>query len=165
MQELQDNKQVFYSWSSYSRCYENRPRSFFKLIVVLGFCFSFLAYFFGDPLLIVVVWALVFVAWVSSVVPPPLVDHKITKFGLQINSLFLPTKSLSAFTVLKKRNCYLLRLFVSAPESEIFVVLPENEELRKKILDHLQNEIPFIEKVPKNEIERFGEFLEKTTGL
>lgn len=156
---------VFFEWSAASRYFEKKPMVFFKLVISLALVLSLLAYFLGETILIFVIWATVFVVYIKTTVVPPQTKYKLTKFGIQILDTTVLYKTISAFTIVSKAKGDLLRFFNIGNSGEFYLMLPDNPQKKQKIISFLQKKIPYIEKVPKTEIEKIADFLKKLIGL
>ena len=161
-----ENKEVLYEWEAGARYFEKKPSTYFRAIIILGVVLTLLLYFFSQYVLIAVVWVIVFVIYVKEAVPPPKITYQITQFGLQfLNEIHL-YRNLTAFTVVKKSAGTLLRLFNTSPRAiELNIVLPKDKNQTDKIVIFLKKKIPYIDKIPLNTIEKFGNTLKRLTGF
>lgn len=165
-QKKETSSVVFSEWEAPIRYFEKKPAGYFKALVALGVLLSLLFYFLSETLLIVLVWMVVFVAYVKATVPPPSTLFKLTKFGIQFFETNVPYTSISGFTVVKKKEGELLRIFTSLPAAaEFFIVLPADQPQKAGIVEFLKEKAPYIEKIPRTDIEKIASFLERVTGF
>ncbi|MFA6005611.1 MAG: hypothetical protein WC775_03970 [Patescibacteria group bacterium] len=159
------NKTVYFEWEAPVRHFEQKTQSYFRAIIALGVLLTLALYFLGEYLLILVVWSVVFVFYVKAAIPPQNALYKLTKFGIQFYQHTIPYEVLRGFTVVHKSTNTLLRIFVSEENSyEMHILLPQGDE-EEKILAFLEEKVPFIEHIPKTNIERFSSWVGSFLGL
>jgi hypothetical protein len=163
--EGNSNKAVCFEWEAPVRHYEPKTRTYFRALIALGILLTLALYFLGEYLLILVVWSVVFVYYVKAAIPPQNAIYKLTRFGIQFYQHTIPYDALQSFTLVHKTKNNLLRIFVSGENPyEIHILLPTGE-LEEKIMKFLEEKVPFVEQVPKTDIERFAEWLGSSLGL
>jgi|GEM_PF-1426667 len=166
MNTPKDNKVFSSEWVADSRYFEEKPGSYFRAITVLAVLSSILLYFLGELLMIFLVWVLFFVVYVRSTVSPPKIKYSLGKFGIHFYDYHLNYQSISAFSVVKKRRGELLRLIAqqNAP-AEYNIVLPDDKEQQAIIIEYLKERVPYLERIPKSEVEKIAEALGRISGL
>ena len=103
--------------------------------------------------------------YVKAAIPPQNATYRLTKFGIQFYQHTIPYEAIQSFTIVHKPKNTLLRMFISGENPyEIHILLPIGEE-EKEITTFLVEKIPFIEHVPKTDIERFSDWLGSFLGL
>jgi len=166
MNTLEDNKVFSSEWVADSRYFEEKPPSYFRAIIILAVLSSFLLFFLGEILMIFLVWVLFFVVYVRATVPPPKIKYSIGKFGIRFYDYYLNYQLIAAFSVVKKRKGELLRIITHQNEAaEYNIVLPEDKNQQAKIIEFLKERVPYLEKIPKSEIEKIADFLGRFSGL
>ncbi|KKP85702.1 MAG: hypothetical protein UR89_C0045G0004 [Candidatus Roizmanbacteria bacterium GW2011_GWA2_35_8] len=146
---MDDNPQVLYSWKAPLRPYKKRSGLIVRFYLAVSLLLSAIMFFFGDRILIVPIWALVFLFYVLTITPPPEVDNKITTFGLNAAGVTLRWESLSHFYFGKRFGFYTLTVVSRAPYFyHAYMVIP-NIEGKKKITEILSNHLMFQEKPEK----------------
>ena len=146
---MDDNPQVLYSWKAPLRPYKKRSGLIVRFYLAVSLLLSAIMFFFGDRILIVPIWALVFLYYVLTITPPPEVDNKITTFGLNAAGVTLRWESLSHFYFGKRFGFYTLTVVSRAPYFyHAYMVIP-NIEGKKKITEILSNHLMFQEKPEK----------------
>lgn len=163
--EINSNKTVYFQWESPVRYYEPKSRAYLRALIALGVLLTLALFFFGEYLLILAVWSVVFVFYVKAAVPPQNALYKLTKFGFQFYEQTIPFQAMSSFTITHKPKSAILRIFITAETPyEVHVILPTGE-MKDKILSLLEDKVPFIEHVPKTDIERFADWLSSLVGF
>ena len=146
---MDDNPQVLYSWKAPLRPYKKRSGLIVRFYLAVSLLLSAIMFFFGDKILIIPIWALVFLFYVLTITPPPEVDNKITTFGLNAAGITLRWESLSHFYFGKRFGFYTLTVVSRAPYFyHAYMVIP-NIEGKKKITEILSNHLMFQEKPEK----------------
>lgn len=163
--EVNSNKTVYFEWQAPVRYYEKKTQTYFRAIVSLGIVLSLLLFFFSEYLLILVVWSAVFVYYMKAAVPPQEAVYKFTKFGLQFYEQTVAFEAMKSFTVTHKPTASVLRIFISSQNPyELHVLLPGSEK-KDEIVAFLEQKVPFVETVPKTDIEKFADWLGSFVGL
>jgi len=166
METSKNNKPVLFEWKEGLRYFEKKPPQYLKSIFVVTLLFSVLVYFIAEPLLMFLVWVVFFVAYTTSVIPPPEVTYKINNFGIEIAGFFYHFSAVYYFTILKKTNNQVLKIINNTPGiSELRLVLPNNKQEAEAIIEYLKSTLPFVENPPKTEIDRMALWLRKLTGF
>src|SRR3989344_3535471 len=77
------NPQTIFSWIAPLRAYKRKPAGVLRFYIAIAFLLSLIVFFFGDKILILPIWATVFLVYVLTITSPPIVENKITKFGIE----------------------------------------------------------------------------------
>ncbi len=165
MSELNNKDRGVIKWEAPSRYFEKKPPSYFRAITVLAMLISVLLFFFKEGLLIFLVWVIFFVAYVRAAVSPISTEYSLDKFGLSYFGGRLSYDKMTFFSVVKKNEGRVIRIFSHFLASELCLVMPKEEKLANYIIKHLKQRVPFMEKTPKTEVEKFGEFLSRAAGF
>ena len=70
------------TWKSPERIFKARSKTYFTKVALYALMFILIAIFIQQPLLVGVIIALVFVAYVLATVAPQVIEHKITNMGI-----------------------------------------------------------------------------------
>ena len=154
-----------FEWEADSRYFEKKPSAYYRAIIVLSILISLLLFFFKETLLIILVWLVFFVVYVRSIVPPVKTKYQLNNFGITYFAGHLAYKQIEAFSLVKKKHGLILRVVLQFTGLQYDLVLPNNQEQAKQIIDLLKQKIPYFEELPKTEIEKISDFLGKITGL
>lgn len=141
MEQNENNPQIVFSWSAPLRPYKKRSSFILRFYLAIGLLTSCIVFFFGDKILIIPIGALLFLFYVLTITPPPEVQNKITKFGIDAAGVILRWEGLSQF-YFKKRFGFEQLVIVGKPPYfyHAYLVIP-NEQVKKTIktilLEHL----------------------------
>lgn len=163
--ENNNSNQALFSWNAPIRYFEKRSSSYGKSLIALGILFSLIAYFIGEPFLVLVVWMVVFVSYVKITVPPPDTQYVVTKFGVHIGETVIEYKHIHSFAHEIKKEGGVLRFYLSITGQPFFVIMPANFLQTRELLEFLKLQLPYLERVPKTDAERFTQWLGKLIGL
>ncbi|MEK7071116.1 MAG: hypothetical protein AAB966_04875, partial [Patescibacteria group bacterium] len=78
-----ENPQVIFTWEAPLRPYVKRSSEVIRFYIALAILITLIVFFFGDYILLIPIWGLMFIFYVFTVTPPHAVTHKITKFGVE----------------------------------------------------------------------------------
>ena len=165
MKDITKDKAVFLEWEVDSRYYEKKPGSYFRAITVLAFLIRLLLFFIKEILLIVLVWIVYFVVYVRAVVPPVKTKYRLDRFGLGYYGGYVTYKQMALFSILHKKHSQLIRIITNLPGLELNLVLPSDPHKQEAIIGLFKEKVPFVEQIPKTEVEKLAEFLLRITGL
>src|SRR3990167_6232298 len=83
------NPQVLFSWKAPLRAYKKRSKNVLKFYLAVALLLTAIIFFLGDRILIIPIWSILFLFYVLTITPPPIVDNKITKFGIETAGITL----------------------------------------------------------------------------
>lgn len=128
------------SWESPLRVFKKRDKKHFTNLIMVVFLISAVLVFFKEFLLVGVILALVFVAYVNSSVEPPEFEHKITTRGITSGGHTYLWEELKEFWLDQKgvRTVLNVDTKVKFP-GRLFIVLNEEnvEEVKKALSKYL----------------------------
>ena len=148
---MNENPQVKFSWRAPLRPYKKQSTLILKFYLTVSFLLSLIVFFFGDKILIIPIWALVFIFYVLTITPPPNVENKITTFGIDAAGVTLRWEMLSHFYFGKRFGFYTLTVVSQSPYFyHLYLVVP-TEEMKKKLITILSSHLLYQE-VPQKTI-------------
>ena len=143
-EEKREEIKTLISWKSPLRVFIKRDKKHFTNLVLVVFLISLVLIFFKEFLLVGVILALVFVAYVNSSVEPPEFEHKITTHGLTSGGHNYPWEELKEFWLVKKDGRTVLNIDTKVRfPGRLFIVL--NEESAGEVRQALSKYISFRE--------------------
>lgn len=154
-----NNPQLIYSWKAPLRPYKKKSKTIIRFYFAVAFLLSSIFFFFGDKILIIPIWALIFLFYVLTITPPPEVENKITVFGIETAGIIIRWESLYYFYFEKKFSFYVLTVVSHPPYYyHLYMVVP-NEEIKKKLTEILSQYIFYQEKPRTTFINKIINFL------
>ena len=155
------NPQVVFFWKAPLRPYKKRSGFILRFYLAVTLLLSLILFFFGDKLLLIPMWALLFLFYVLTITPPPEVDNKITRFGIETAGVTLHWEILSHFYFMKRFGYDVLVVVSQAPYFyHAYLVVP-NEEIKKKLFSILAERLVFQEKPTRGVTDKIIDFLIK----
>jgi len=91
------NPQLVFSWKAPLRAYKKRSKIILRFYIAVALLLSAIIFFFGDKILLIPIFTLLFLFYVLTITPPPEVENKITTFGLEAAGINLRFEILSHF--------------------------------------------------------------------
>ncbi|HLL60241.1 MAG TPA: hypothetical protein VK338_00855 [Candidatus Nitrosocosmicus sp.] len=139
------NPQIHFKWSAPLRAYKKRKAGILRFYVALSLVLSALVVLFGDKILVLPIWAVMFLFYILTITPPPIIENKITKFGIETNGNTIRWDFLSHFYFMKKFDYTVMVVVSVAPYFyHLYLVLP-NEEAKPKIIKILSEHLVYQE--------------------
>src|SRR3989338_3756813 len=153
------NPQTIFSWIAPLRAYKRKPAGVLRFYIAIALLLSLIVFFFGDKILILPIWATVFLVYVLTITPPPIVENKVTKFGIETIGNAYKWDQLSHFYFIKKFEYHVLTVVSIPPQNtHIYLVITKEEE-KEKILHMLSEHLVFLEEPSKTLTDKMAEWL------
>lgn len=144
------NPQVIFAWRAPLRPYKKRQGQILRFYLALAILISLVVFFFGDKILLIPIWAIIFLFYVLTITPPPEVDNKISLFGIETAGITLRWEALSYFYFKKRFSFDVLTVVSHAPYFyHAYLVIPD-EETKNKTIKLLSEHLIYQEKPQKN---------------
>lgn len=146
---MEPNPQVVFSWRAPLRPYKKQTGVVLRFYLAVAFLLSAIMFFFGDRILLIPIWAMVFLFYVLTITPPPDVENKITTFGIDAAGVTLRWEILSHFYFGKRFGFYTLTIVTRAPYFyHAYLVVP-NKDIKRKLTTLLSQHLVYQEKPQK----------------
>jgi hypothetical protein len=155
------NPQVTYSWRAPLRAYKQRPAGVLRFYIAVSLLLSLIVFFFGDKILVLPIWAVMFLFYVLTITPPPEIDNKITKFGIETAGNTFRWDFLSHFYFIKKFDYHVLVIVSVAPFYYHLYLVVKDEQTLHDLIKVLSEHLIFQEHPQKTFIDKLTEWLTK----
>lgn len=141
------NPQLIFSWKSPLRPYKKRSQVILRFYLAVTLLISLIIFFFGDKILLIPILSILFLFYILTVTPPPEVENKITKFGIEAAGVTLRWETLSHFYFGSRFGFTTVTIVGRAPYFyHLYLVLPDpgmKQTLIRLLSEHLvYQEIP-----------------------
>ncbi len=156
-----ENPQVLFAWHAPLRAYKKKSAGVLRFYIALAILLSLVAFFFGELILILPIWATLFLVYVLTITPPGTIDNRITKFGIEAAGNTYRWETLSHFYFVKKFDYHVLVVVASAPYYSHIYLVVEGDETKLRLIKLLSEYIIFQEKPHKTFTDRLAETLTK----
>ncbi|MCX7997008.1 MAG: hypothetical protein N2691_04655 [Patescibacteria group bacterium] len=141
--EWVSDSQTILSWKAPMRPYKRKGKKTMRFFLMLAFLLSVIVFFFGDPILLLPIWAVLFLFYILTITPPPAIENKITRFGVETNGILLRWELLDYFYFSQRWGFDILTIVTHAPyRLQAYLVVPESD-LKRKIASILGEHIVF----------------------
>lgn len=158
---MDDNPQLLYKWKAPLRPYKKKSKIILRFYLAVALLLSAIFFFFGDRILLIPIWALVFLFYVLTITPPPDVENRITAFGIEAAGVTLRWDALSHFYFGKRFGFITLTIVSRAPYFyHAYMVVP-SEEAKKRLISILSLHLMYQEKPEKTLTDKMLDFLSK----
>jgi hypothetical protein len=154
-----ENPQIKFLWKAPLRPYKKQSSVILRFYLAIALLLSFIVFFFGDKILIIPIWALVFIFYVLTITPPPEVENKITTFGIDAAGVTLRWEMLSHFYFGKRFGFHTLTVVSQSPYYyHLYMVVP-TEDMKKKLITILSPHLLYQEMPTKTFIDKMLDFI------
>jgi hypothetical protein len=161
VQTIIDNPQLIYGWKAPLRAYKKRGKKVLRFYIALAILLSLVVFFFGDRILIIPIWSLLFLFYVLTITPPPEVENKITEFGLETAGITLRWEVLSHFFFTQRFGFTVLTIVTHGPYYfHTYLIIP-NEDIKRQVLSILSQHIMYQEKPQRTLTDKMIDWLSK----
>jgi hypothetical protein len=155
------NPQVIFSWKAPLRAYKQRSKNILRFYLALTLLLSLIVLFFGDRILLVPIWAVMFLFYTLTITPPPEVENKITKFGLETAGITIRWETLSHFYFTRRFEFTILTVVSHGPYFlHAYMVIP-NEEIKTHVRHILSEHVVFQDKPERTFTDRLIDWFSK----
>ncbi len=163
-QSFQHDVRTFLEWHAPGRPFVEHSREYFFNSFLIMMALEIILFLFGQYLLMLVVFSLVFLAFAMSIVPPHTFYYKITSEGIRVEDYFFIWEELYDFFFIKHHGKDVL--YITTKDyypGELKVTLGDipTEEIKRVLLPYL----PYREYVKPTFMEKSGDWLYKNFPL
>jgi len=159
--EKTENPQVLFLWKSPLRPYKKRSKSILRFYLALALLISLIIFFFGDKILLLPVWSVLFLFYTLTITPPPEVENKITTFGIETAGTTARWENLSHFYFGERFGFDTLTIVGQPPFFYHFYLTIPNKEIKQKVFLLLTQHLIFQEKPIKTLTDKIADFFLK----
>jgi hypothetical protein len=153
------NPQVVYSWRAPLRAYKKRAGHILRFYLALAFLLSVIVFFLGDRILLIPIWALLFLFYTLTITPPPMVDNKITKFGIETAGITMRWEMLAHFYFSQRFGFTVMTIVSHGPYYlHAYLIIPD-EETKKNVMKILVEHIMYLDKPQRTYTDRMIDWL------
>jgi hypothetical protein len=161
VQNESENPQVIYEWKAPLRAYKKRGKRILRFYIALALLLSVIVFFFGEHILLIPIWSLLFLFYVLTITPPPEVDNKITQFGIDTAGITLRWEVLSHFYFSKRFNFDILTVVTHGPYYFYSYLVVPNEEVKQHVKKLLSGHLMYQEKPERTFTDKMIDWLTK----
>lgn len=140
------NPQVVYNWKAPLRAYKKRSKNVLRFYLAISLLMTAIIFFIGDKILIIPIWSVIFLFYILTVTPPPIIENSITKFGVETVGITMRWEVLSHFYFSQRFGFIILTIVTRPPYNmHSYLIIPD-EIVKKNVMRILAEHIVFQEK-------------------
>ncbi len=140
------NPQVVYLWKAPLRAYKKRSKKVLRFYIAVALLLTIIMFFLGDRILIIPIWSILFLFYVLTITPPPIVENKITKFGIETAGITLRWEVLSHFYFTNRFGFTILTTVTHPPYNfHSYMVIP-SDTIKRQVMRILAEHIVYKDK-------------------
>lgn len=159
-EDERDPVRLLLSWTAPSRPFRQKDRSYYTTIAIIVVLLILISLLMREFILVGVLLAISFVAYVLGFIPPEDVEYKISTQGVTVGDHFYFWNHLDSFWFGEKENQTILYILTRYNfPSQLLLVLGETgqESVKKAVAKYL----PFHEIAPKTLMDNWANSLQK----
>lgn len=153
------NPQVIFSWKAPLRPYKKRSHVILRFYLAVALLLSLIIFFFGDKILLIPIWSVLFLFYTLTVTPPPEVENKITKFGIEAAGVTLRWDILSHFYFGSRFGFTTLTIVGRAPYFYHLFLVVSSQEMKLNLVKFLSEHLVFQENPQKTITDKMIDWL------
>lgn len=153
--------QTLYSWKAPMRAYKKQGKRVLRFFLAVALLLSVIIIFFSDPIILLPLWAVLFLFYVITITPPPIIENKITKFGLESAGVALRWDTLDHFYFTQRWGFEILTIVSKPPYSlHAFFVIPDSI-VKQRVATLMGEHILFVAHPRRTVTDRLIDMLSK----
>lgn len=157
--QLVKNPQIIYSWKAPLRAYKKRSTGVLRFYVALALLLSLIVFFLGERILVLPIWAVMFLFYVLTITPPPTVENRITKFGIETAGNTYRFDALSHFYFIHRFDYYVLVVVSRPPYFYHIYLVVKDESTMNGLIKILSEHLVYQERPHKTFTDKLSEWL------
>ncbi len=151
--------QTLFTWSAPLRPFKKRSTTLLRFFLAVALLISAVVFFFGDLVTVVPIWALLFLFYIFAITPPPIIENRITVFGVETAGVMLRWDALSHYYFDERLGYRLVVLVTHGPYyAHSYLVMPD-EDTRIKVSKILNQHLMCLTNPPKTFTDKIIRFL------
>lgn len=162
--EYDEDVKTYLSWQAYGRPYRKRSVEYYTNALLIGLSIEIILFLFSQYLLMLVVFALAFLAFALAIVPPHLAYYRISEQGIRVEDYFYIWDELYDFYFMRHNGLDVLHVRTKTYfPGELTIVLGDIPVSQVKMV--MMHFLPYREYVKPTFTEKAGNWLEKNFPL
>ncbi len=153
--------QTLLSWQAPMRPYKKSGKRVLRFFLAVALLLSIIVFFFGDRMLLLPVWASLFLFYILTITPPPIIENKISKFGLESAGITIRWDMLDKFYFTQRWGFDILVVATKGPYPlQAYFVVPDNA-IKQKIATLVGEHLVYVTHPRKTFTDRLVNFFSK----
>lgn len=155
-------EEVIIKWNAPSRPFKKRNKQYHTTIITIALLLSLILFFAGQVITVAVVFAVAFLAYVTSTIPPHTVENKITTYGIRTDDLLFYWQELGRFWFDESLGDRILYVESGKFPYRLTLLIGKIQEQE---LSEILSEVLLKQKPELTPTEKFAEWLKKKVPL
>ncbi len=158
-------EETLVEWDAPARPFKKHNRQFFSTVLIIAVLISLILFFAGQVLPVAVVISVVFLIYVTAVIPPQNVHYKLTNYGIYVDKEAFSWLVMGRFWFDDKAGQRVLEIELYKFPGRLTFVLIEGQTPREKDLEGALSEILIKEKPQLTTYEKIAAWLKDKIPL
>lgn len=158
-------EEVLVEWDAPARPFRKRNRQFFSTIIIIAILVSLILFFAGQVLPVAVVISVVFLVYVTAVIPPQIVHYKLTNYGIYVEKEAFSWLGMGRFWFDEKAGQKVLEIELYGFPGRLTFVLIDGQTPQAADLERVLSEVLIKEKPALSTYEKMANWLKEKIPL
>ena len=158
-------EEVLVEWDAPARPFRKRNRQFFSTIIIIAILVSLILFFAGQVLPVAVVISVVFLVYVTAVIPPQIIHYKLTNYGIYVEKEAFSWLGMGRFWFDEKAGQKVLEIELYGFPGRLTFVLIDGQTPRAEDLERVLSEVLIKEKPALSTYEKMANWLKEKIPL
>ena len=156
-QEL--HPQEIFSWDAPLRAYRKKSAGVLRFYLALALLLTLLVFFFGDRILILPIWSTLFLIYILTITPPPIIKNRITKFGIDTSGNTYRWEDLSHFFFVKRYDYELLVVVGKPPYSNHIYMVVTDDTTKQMVMKLIGEHLVYMKEPQQSSMDKMAQWL------
>jgi len=152
-------EETLVTWSAPARPFKKRDKQFFSTVFIIALLVALILFFAGQVLPVALVIAVVFLVYVTAMIPPQDVAVKLTNYGIYVDKDAYAWYEMGRFWFEKKQGVETLQIELGRFPNRLSLVLLKDLTPAKKDLELVLSEVLLKEKPKPTTFEKISKWL------
>ncbi len=158
-------EETLVEWDAPARPFKKRNRQFFSTVIIIAILVSLILFFAGQVLPVAVVISVVFLVYVTAVIPPQNVHYKLTNYGIYVEKEAFSWLGMGRFWFDEKSGQKVLEIELYGFPGRLTFVLIDGQTPRAEDLERVLSEVLVKEKPTLTAYEKTAKWLREKIPL
>lgn len=149
-------EETLVSWEAPARPFKKRKKQFFSTVFIIALLVALILFFAGQVLPVALVISVVFLVYVTAMIPPQNVSVKLTNYGFYIDKDAYAWYEMGRFWFEKKQGFDTLQIELGRFPGRLSLVLLDGVTPTKKSLEEVLSEVLLKEKPKPTTFEKIS---------
>lgn len=158
-------EETLVEWDAPARPFRKRKRQFFSTVMIIALLVSLILFFAGQTLSVAVVISVVFLVYVTAVIPPQNLHYKLTNYGIYVEKEAFSWVSMGRFWFDTKAGQRVMEIELYRFPWRLTFVLIDGQTPRESDLEKVLSEVLMKEKPELTSYEKAAEWFKDKIPL